>query len=996
MGDGPVVRGPLPFVGRQVESEWLAARIKEAESGTPTLALIHGDAGMGKTRLLREARPRLERWDAALWGHGYEFATAPYLPIAEMLRAAETMPAAFASLGAADAERLRQFATGAAVEAAGESGEGQTGQARLFLSISNLLASACREGPLALVFDDLHWLDPASLDLLTHIVFMMSDRLERGELPLLVCGTYRSDELPARTATAIDRWHREQVCQSLQLRGLSDREVSMLVREMGYGRPSQQLIDALMQVTRGNPLFVQEAVLYLQSQGALVRRGGTLVTALPPSEIRFPRQLTEAIAQRLSELDENSRAVLETAALLGDSFPCEELEAVAQDGLDVRDGVERCVAEGFLVDQGSSLVIRHPLIRQVVYTSIPSRQRRELHHRIADALQLLHQQPNEEQVAQIAHHVEEAGDAIAPEVALAYARLAGDHAMGVYAWAEAARNYEASVEASKRISGFDEAEFARLSYLAAFAYYRNLDSGPALHHLDQAIPVYQRLNTLKGLAEALSLRTRCNITQVAVGYGEMVDLRPLTDIVARTEGEMPEVAGEVLAVMSQAYWTARRPADAREAASRALEIGERTGNSGICAKAHSSLALTCLQSLDLSQAYEHWVRSLDYARRAGDLWAQGAPLSRIPLVLTWQGKLAEADMAFEEMKTVIQHTQDMTSYSLALAARVCIDVARGDFALAEEHATEATRAIQRSRYPWAGPLFLPALACARTLQGESAEAADALERLTTPGEIFEDPGRPIIRAARIFEALVRAYQGDLSETHAYTGTEWTLGNVADMATLSTLCANIELSDFIASPPPAPLVETLRAAMEKGVVFTTGWVYLVPRAIGLAQALAGNDEEAESLFKQAIEVAEAQDARLELGRACLDYASLLRRKGGTADVKQASDMLRRAKRIFLEIGAHTLSKRVDALLTPAAVISEQPSRYPDHLTDREVQVLQLVARGYTNQSIADALILSPKTVARHISNIFDKIGADNRSAATAYAYERGLTTVKARQ
>jgi DNA-binding CsgD family transcriptional regulator/tetratricopeptide (TPR) repeat protein len=998
-GEGSIVRGPVSFVGRQLESEWLAARFEEAASGTPTLALISGDAGMGKTRLMRESSRSFEKTGSVIWGHSYEYSEAPYLPISEALRAAfERFPEAAASLDESERESLRQIAGGApaAQTATQDTGEGQLGQAKLFLAVSQFLLAACRERPLALIFDDLHWLDPPSLDLITHLVFALADRSERGGLPLLLCAAYRAPDLPARTSAVVDRWQREQICHSLHLEGLAEREVAALVGEMGYRRPSQQLIRTLLEVTRGNPLFVQEAIFFLRNQGALAERGGSLVTSIPPADIRLPQQLTEAIAQRVSLLDATGRAVLELGALLGDTFAYDKLEAVSAGEIDVRDGVEKCVGGGFLADQGSLFALRHPLIRQVVYTTTPGIRRRQIHRRIADVLEARYTERTDEQVGEIAHHMEAAGDAVEAERALAYARLAGDGAMRVFAWAEAARNYEMAVEASKRIAGFPRPEFSQLSLKAAFAYYRNLDVGPCLHHLDQAIPVFQETNDLQGLTAALALRTRCHLTQVSVAYGEMVDLASLEEIVDKVANDAPEIAGEALATISQAYWTGRRPAQAREAAVRALEMGERSGNASISARAESSLALSCLQSLDLKEAYDHWSKSLQFAREGGDLWAQGWPLVRIPLVLIWQGDLAAAETAFAEARTIIRQTQDITAYSLALAALVCINVARGEFARAEEHAGEAIRAIQRSHYPWAGPIFLPALACARAVQGDFAEAADALALLTTPGKIFDDPGRPIVSSVRTYNALVEAYAGDTTRATAFVRQDWDPSREADMATLSTLGAAIELSDLLSMPPGAGLLETFRASMTKGVMLTTGWMFLIPRVLGLAAAASGQETEAEGLFQQAIGFAATNGARLELGRACLDYASLLTRRGSRGDAEQADDLLRRARRIFAEIGAHTLDRRGAALQagghTPVAV-DEPVSTYPDRLTEREVQVLLLVARGNTNQGIADALVLSPKTVARHISNIFDKVGVDNRSAATAYAFEQGLAAAR---
>jgi DNA-binding NarL/FixJ family response regulator len=165
-------------------------------------------------------------------------------------------------------------------------------------------------------------------------------------------------------------------------------------------------------------------------------------------------------------------------------------------------------------------------------------------------------------------------------------------------------------------------------------------------------------------------------------------------------------------------------------------------------------------------------------------------------------------------------------------------------------------------------------------------------------------------------------------------------------------------------------------------------------LGVAAAASGWWDKAEAHFREAIEVADRTAAQPELGRSCLDYARMLAARGGKGDRDQALSLLELAAPIFVKLrmapflaGTARLAETLEARL-PAA--RELPA-YPDGLSEREVEVLRIVARGRTNQQIADEFVLSVKTVARHVSNILDKIAVDNRSAATAYAFEKGLAT-----
>jgi DNA-binding NarL/FixJ family response regulator len=139
------------------------------------------------------------------------------------------------------------------------------------------------------------------------------------------------------------------------------------------------------------------------------------------------------------------------------------------------------------------------------------------------------------------------------------------------------------------------------------------------------------------------------------------------------------------------------------------------------------------------------------------------------------------------------------------------------------------------------------------------------------------------------------------------------------------------------------------------------------------------------------------ARPELARTCLDYAEMLSRRSGARDIVRAADLLTEAGLMFDELAMPAFVSRASELaswINAAVPAPAVETRYPDRLSAREVEVLLLVARGRSNQQIADDLVLSVKTVARHISNIFNKTGVSNRSAATAYAFEHGLAPVPA--
>ena len=443
--------------------------------------------------------------------------------------------------------------------------------------------------------------------------------------------------------------------------------------------------------------------------------------------------------------------------------------------------------------------------------------------------------------------------------------------------------------------------------------------------------------------------------------------------------------------MSQVYWTGRQPEKAREVAAEALALGVKLKNPGIRSDARMSLGLGFLQMLDVEEAVEHWKGALGDAEEKGDAWQRGTALSRIPYGLVSLGQFDEVEAVSTEAKKVLELTHDWSAYSAPCAAIVCLQAARGNSGKAEESAQETMLAIQRSRYPWAGPLALPALAGIRALKGEFAEAEDALDTLIEPGMVFEDPGTAARASVRIYKALLGAYGGQaLDVADLERALSRFSGRVPDFASLPSFGAMVEIAGLGGLAGLADQASPgLLHAYGKGIVFTVGWVFCIPRLLGVAAGLYGRQDEAERFFQEAIAVTGVAGAKLETARACLDYSRLLVNDKKRRD--EARELLERARYVFEDLGMQTLIDQAASVadtLEAAPVKVKGPS-YPDRLSEREVEVLRLVARGHTNQHIADELILSHKTVARHLSNIFVKINVDNRAAATAYVFEKGL-------
>jgi len=987
------------FVGRQRELALLDTAFKAAESGRPRLVLVSGDAGMGKTRLLRELRGLVERHATVIQGRCYETAEAAYWPFIEALRSClEQRPDALRGVGKREADAVLHLLGMGGDRSERTAEPSGSEQVKLFLGVASVLCATARRRPLAVVLDDLHWADVPSLELLSHLVFAVEEAAGHGDLPMLIAGTYRSGDLEGRAGRELDRLGGEEICRPIELRGLDEMEVDQLIRELGFPRASHQLVVTVAEATQGNPLFIQEAMRHLAGRGAIEERGGYLVTTAPAAELKLPEQVTDAIAARVTALVDDDRRALTLAAVLGDAFDFRTLAAVTGGSEDaLLDTLERLVDKRFLLGEGTTFRFAHPLIRHVVYTSSIGVRRQRLHHQAAAALEPLYADGLEQHIEEIARHLVNSGSLADAEKVVEYARAAGDRAFALFAWGEAARYYEAALAAAQTSALFSTHDVALLRYQAGLAYLRDEDVGPSLDQFDRAIAGFEETGDDRGLVRAFAEKVRIRYTLSSTAIGTLADVEPLRVALERLGEGDPQLRSRALQTMSTAYFHARQSAKSEELAHEAIALARSSADELLESNAVAALGLAQMQSLQLTEALGMFRRSHELAVKARDPTGRCWALVRQCSVLMSLGKLGEAhpfiQQACEETRTVRSWSEN----SLAIAYRVAESYHLGEFAQVERSAAEGMASARRSHFPWGPVVFLPTLANLRCLRGEFDEAEDALGIVADAGQLFEQPGPVLAAMSMIFRGLILAMRGEKAQAVAVIkavvpGAVKYAGR--DLHSLPSYCALAEAAGLIGEPEIAgAFYDPLVYARQRGAQLCPTWGFLIERILGGIAAQNGWRHKADKHFEQALESAGSIRSIPELAATQVDYAAALANQGGKAERERAIELLDGAVPDIVRLGANRLLRRATAIAeTLHAPMPTPPRRretFPDRLSAREVEVLLLVAKGRSNQQIADELILSIKTVARHMSNIFDKIGVDRRSAATAYAFERGI-------
>jgi len=672
--DGDPARGARAhFVGRQLELEWLDRHLREAIDGRPHVAFITGEAGIGKTRLVKELRAVAAGAGVEqCYGRCYEDLTFPYLPfidglLAHLTRGSHAFPPTLGDditiinrLVHRDATSVR--ATGSAL-----STENNLERLQLFLAVSRATIACAQQRPTLVVLEDLHWADRSSLELFGHLVAAVADASIQAAIPLMIIATHRPLAADTKAADIFSRLQREPICHTLEPRGLNEAEVAELISGQGLARPAPQLVTTVCEATQGNPLFIEEVVHHLVLQGVVEDRAGQMIATVAPAELKFPDRITGMIAARIQGLSDPCRSLLTVAACLGDSVALPILRAAADASEDVLlELLDDAVRQRLIVSEAETFQFAHPLIRHVFYTAPSAAQRQVLHRQIADALERLSLLGSEDHLLEITHHLIGAGSSADAEKLIQYARRAGEHAFAVGAWSEAASYYGAALSAAAggRISVHDRAD---LHYRTGLAHYRDLDVGPCIDEYGKSVDAYREAGHLSGLAQALMEQTRARFSLGAVQYGTRIDTQPLEAVLAQLGEQQPALRGRILSILAEVRCYDRQPDQAAPLAHQALRIGEQIADEPLCAHACHVLGWAHMDRMRMHEAVESWQGSLAHARRSKDRWVLGWPLGRIPLLLMWLGRFDEACAVASEALEVTRTSLDWAEHSLALS-----------------------------------------------------------------------------------------------------------------------------------------------------------------------------------------------------------------------------------------------------------------------------------------------------------------------------------------
>ncbi|HET7170804.1 MAG TPA: AAA family ATPase [Gaiellales bacterium] len=974
---GPLRLAPsFPFVGRPRELATLRSLMPWAASEGRRIALVGGEAGSGKSRLVREFAAEAAAGGAlVLYGACDAVVPTPYGPFAEALdllvRAAEPEHLR-ADLGSGGGELRRLLPDlPARVGDLPEPvhADQDTERHRLHMAVVELLVATSRRAPVLLVLEDGHWADHPTLLLLRHLGRAAADAR------LLVVATFRDTEadVPQELGDALVDLRRSEQVARLRLAGLSAEDVEEFLRRAGGvevdGLPS--LAEVLFGLTNGNAFLLTEVWRALVETGAAEAGGADVAASL--AALDTPEGVRDVVSQRLARLDPGTQAVLELAAVAGPEF---ETEVVRRAGALEPGALAAALADGVrsgMIEEvpGRTLAHRftHELVRRALYDRLAAGGRAQLHLQIAWALDERPGERSARALGDIAHHFAAAAPIGGTDRAVEYSLLAAAASMAALAFDEAAIALRTALELGIP-GGTDRAD--ALLDLGAVTYRagRSIDSQEAFL---AAAEIARGLGDGRRLARAaVGYEDAC--WRMGIDYGGALEL--LEEAGEALEAGDSELRVRVLAALGRALSFAGRPRECAVVRDGAIAMARRIGD-------RQGLALV------LSRSY--WLRGPTPFGDILELLAEGHALAEAlgdieiaAEALQWriasfialgdlQGARAELALLFDVAGRMRQPFALHVAEQYAAAIALC-DGRLGEAEAAAERSREWSRLLA-GRDP--SSVYGIQMFGIRREQGRLAELAPAVRSLASSDRAAA--WRPGLAALMAELGMVREARAELDVIRAegldrLRPSLW-LASLTYLADVCTVVGDAELAKLV-------YAELLPNAGSSVMIGHAVACYgAADRYLGMLAAAAGDRERAALHFEAALRRDRSAGASTWVAHTAFEYGRLLRHGGSAEDAARAAELLAEATELARRIGMRALLDRLQQQTGHVAI--------PAGLSPREVEILRLVARGLSNRDVGRSLSISEHTAANHIRSILRKTGAANRTEAAAYAHSNGL-------
>jgi len=798
------------MVGREVELARLSAALDKMRQSEGQIVMLAGGAGVGKSRLVGELKARCLQHAAPgqlplLWlegrGQAYAGSTAYHLfadlladDLGQLAHARDPTPQPAAilhslkgldHLSTAEAEeialqlgRLLGMHTGEDVRL--HHGSPEQIHQRVTRAIVALFAALTQRQAVALVFEDLHWADTHSLDLIAALLEALPARR------LLLLCVYRSEQSQAgEHLVALAQRKCPERLTTIHLHELSREESRQMVASLlAVERLPDATRSQLLDKAQGNPLFLEEIVRSLIDSGLLYRQEEQWRAKKGVTVAGVPAGLQSLILSRMDRLDPTSRQTLQMASVLGRYFRASVLGAMAPKEWNLADLLAGLTTHAFFYVERLLPEVEysfyHVLVRDAIYQVIPRTQRQELHVQAAQTLETLHADNLNAVLEEIGYHYDQSGVA---EKAVVYLLLAGEKARRVYANDEALDSFRRALAHLDRSGGGDSRQ--RLAALQGigqvYATLGDLDLGEP--YLRQALALAKEA----GLSPVEQARLYFPLGHLLNWHGRIDEVLTLPDEgLALLGGELNSAEAVMLITLnSEIFFNQGRHRAAMALVAQIIESLPDLAYRSELQNAYNMAAMWCRYTKEIALGFDLLRRVEASALVQGDLWNVGY-LHGWPILFLHEtiGDLLGCEASLTRLEEIAEQIGDEMLISHAHAYRgILYGWCGGEWEEAAPHAYEAIRITDR--YGHKHVFAYVVLGLAHYSRHEWTEAAALLEiaRQAALAESFRNDGarRGDIglawsylhlgrrtEAVALFRAVVAEEEADVESLHLIT------------------------------------------------------------------------------------------------------------------------------------------------------------------------------------------------------------------------------------
>jgi DNA-binding CsgD family transcriptional regulator/Flp pilus assembly protein TadD len=991
------------LIGRDAQLVDLTHLLDQARGGQGQVALISGEAGIGKSRLVAEAKMiAADQGFTVLQGNSFEPDRAlPYAPLLDLLRgfcAAEhpgALVTAFQPYPFTLVKLLPELATLVSAPPAAPPLDPEQEQRHLFQSLTRFLtehhSQLAIDHPQLIILEDLHWCDNASLEFLLVFARQLATR------PLLLLLTCRSDESTPALEQFLAQLDRTRLVHELSLSRLPPAGTELMIRTIFAQNQSvrQEFVARIHELTEGNPFFIEETLKSLVATGDIFfTKGGWTRKLL--DDLRVPRTVQVAVAQRTAQVSPAARRLLTVAAVAGRRFDFALLQAITgEDETALVDLIKELFQAQLVVEENTErFAFRHALTQQAIYNDLLRRERRPLHRTVAESIEALYADNLEARLADLSLHFYRA------EVwskTLAYARRAGERARALHAPQAAVEHFTRAIGAAQNLSPAPAPE-ARLLLQARGQAYEQLGEFKAARDDYEATLVTARSGDdqracWQALMDLGFLWAQRDYVQAGDYFQEA--------LAAARNMDDPALLAHTLKRLGNWHMNLDQLDEAVQLLNEALQLFETLNDRRGLAETLDLLGIAHYASANALAGSHFYRRAIDLFRHLDDpggelnslcvyaprhcvyinnaaVWPRVSLAERLrdgeaavalarklgarpaeALALIWPGNTLAIAGAYEQALTQVQQglalAEEIGHRHFIATAQMVLGAIYWDLLLLAEAQTHLAAALQLARdsnsLTWLGGITAY-LASTLLQQGDRTGAERTLQQ---------------------------AWRADLPMRSQSQRQLWSVRAELALAQRQPGEALAILERLIAADPHTP----------------TQGVHAIPRLAHLrgdALAALGRFAEAEETLRTAQSF--AVDSPGLLWRLQLALGHCYRRRNRRDDADRA---FAAARTTLTQIGdkLNNADRRQRFLAQaysqfPHPTSLQAAKQTAAGLTAKERQVAALIAQGKSNKEIAQVLVVSHRTVETHVSNILAKLYLSSRAQIAVWAAEQGLT------